>query len=41
MIAATTLHYDLSLITGNVSHYRRIESVKYPIRLENWRESAE
>ena len=37
MIAAIALHHDLTLITGNMSHYRRIESIGYPIKLENWR----
>ena len=38
MIAAIALHYDLTLITSNLSHYRRIESIGYPIKLENGRE---
>ena len=40
MIAAIALHHDLTLITGNMAHYRRIESIGYPIKLENWRESV-
>ena len=38
MIAAIALHHDLTLITGNMSHYRRIESIGCPIKLEDWRE---
>ncbi len=37
MIAAIALHNDLTLITGNLSHYQRIESLGYDLRLDNWR----
>lgn len=37
MIAAIALRHDLTLVTGNLSHYRRIESLGYTIELENWR----
>lgn len=37
MIAAIALQHGLTLVTGNLSHYRRIESLGYKIKLENWR----
>jgi tRNA(fMet)-specific endonuclease VapC len=38
MIAAIALEHDLTLVTGNLSHYRRIGSLGYEIQLENWRQ---
>ena len=37
MIAAIALQRDLTLITGNLSHYQRIQTFGYPLRLDNWR----
>lgn len=37
MIAAVALEHGLDLITGNTSHYRRIQSLGYPLALNNWR----
>ena len=37
MIAATALHHNLTLVTGNLKHYERIQTLGYPLRLENWR----
>lgn len=37
MIAAIALHHSLTLVTGNVSHYERIQKLGYDVRLENWR----
>ena len=37
MIAATVLHYDLALVTGNLGHYQRIQGLGYKLKLENWR----
>lgn len=37
MIAAIALHHDLTLVTGNLSHYRRIQSLGYNLKLDNWR----
>lgn len=38
MIAGLALHHSLTLITGNFSHYERIQKLGYEMRLENWRE---
>jgi tRNA(fMet)-specific endonuclease VapC len=37
MIAAIALRHDLTLVTGNLSHYQRIVSLGYDLKLENWR----
>lgn len=37
MIAAIALQHDLTLVTGNLSHYQRIQALGYPLRLDNWR----
>ena len=37
MIAAIALHHDLTLVTGNLSHYQRIQLMGYDLRLDNWR----
>jgi tRNA(fMet)-specific endonuclease VapC len=37
MIAAIALQQGLTLVTGNLAHYRRIESLGYDLALENWR----
>ena len=37
MIAAIALHQDLTLITGNLPHYKRIQSLGYDLKLDNWR----
>ena len=37
MIAAIAMQCGLTLVTGNLAHYRRIESLGYKIELENWR----
>lgn len=37
MIAAIALRHGLTLVTGNVSHYARIQTLGYPLLLENWR----
>ncbi len=37
MIAAITMHHNLTLVTGNVSHYQRIQDLGYSLRLDNWR----
>jgi tRNA(fMet)-specific endonuclease VapC len=36
-IAAIAVHQDLPLVTGNTKHFERIQSLGYPLRLENWR----
>jgi tRNA(fMet)-specific endonuclease VapC len=37
MIAAIALHHGLELVTGNTSHYQRIQQLGYPLTLSNWR----
>ncbi|MFB2923520.1 MULTISPECIES: PIN domain-containing protein [Aerosakkonema] len=37
IIAATALQYDLTLVTGNLSHYQRIQGLGYSLKLDNWR----
>jgi tRNA(fMet)-specific endonuclease VapC len=37
MIAALALEHGLELVTGNVSHYQRIEQLGYPLKIVNWR----
>lgn len=39
MIAAIALQHGLSLVTGNQAHFRRITSLGYPLKLENWRQT--
>jgi tRNA(fMet)-specific endonuclease VapC len=38
-IADCAITHKMPLITGNVGHYERIQSLGYPLWLENWRES--
>jgi tRNA(fMet)-specific endonuclease VapC len=37
MIAAIALHYGLTLVTGNLAHYQRIQVLGYALKLNNWR----
>ena len=37
IIAATALQHDLTLVTGNLSHYQRIQGLGYSLKLDNWR----
>ncbi len=37
MIAALALHHNLTLVTGNQSHYQRIQTLGYDLKLDNWR----
>ncbi len=37
MVAAIALRHGLVLVTGNLSHYQRIQNLGYTLRLENWR----
>jgi tRNA(fMet)-specific endonuclease VapC len=37
MVAAIALRHGLVLVTGNLSHYQRIQNLGYALRLENWR----
>lgn len=35
-IAAVALQRELTLVTGNLSHYQPIQAFGYPLRLDNW-----
>jgi predicted nucleic acid-binding protein len=37
MIAAVALQQGLELVTGNTTHYQRIQQLGYPLTLVNWR----
>jgi tRNA(fMet)-specific endonuclease VapC len=37
LIAAIALRHDLTLVTGNQSHYQRIQALGYGLKLDNWR----
>jgi len=37
MIAAIALNRGLELVTGNTTHFQRIQQLGYPLRLLNWR----
>jgi tRNA(fMet)-specific endonuclease VapC len=37
LIAAIAIENGLTLVTGNTSHYERIQSLGYPLLLDNWR----
>jgi tRNA(fMet)-specific endonuclease VapC len=40
MIAATAIEHGLVLVTGNTSHFARIQAIGYPLVLDNWMASA-
>lgn len=40
MIAAIALQHGLTLVTGNMDHYQRIQTLGYDLKLENWRNNA-
>jgi tRNA(fMet)-specific endonuclease VapC len=37
MIAAVALTHGLELVTGNTSHFQRIQQIGHPLILANWR----
>jgi tRNA(fMet)-specific endonuclease VapC len=37
MIAAVAIDHGLELVTGNTTHYQRIQQLGYPLTLVNWR----
>lgn len=37
MIAAIALRHDLTLVTGNLSYYERVQKLGYNLELDNWR----
>ena len=38
MIAAIAINNGLTLVSGNVTHYQRIQELGYALVLDNWRE---
>lgn len=40
LIAGIALRHELTLVTGNLAHYRRIRQLGYGLELENWREPS-
>ena len=37
IIAAIALQRNLTLVTGNLAHYQRLQALDYPLKLDNWR----
>jgi predicted nucleic acid-binding protein len=37
MIAATAIEHGLELVTGNTTHFQRVQQLGYPLTLVNWR----
>lgn len=37
MIAAIAIQQNLTLVSGNLSHYQRIQAIGYSLKLDNWR----
>ena len=37
MIAAIAIDHGLELVTGNTTHFQRIQQLGYPLTLVNWR----
>ena len=37
MIAATAINHGLELVTGNTTHFQRVQQLGYPLTLLNWR----
>ncbi len=37
IIAAIAIQHDLTLVTGNLAHYERIQGLGYSLKLDNWR----
>jgi len=36
MIAGIAIAHDLTLVSGNLSHYQRIQNLGYSLRLDDW-----
>ena len=36
VVAATALHHDLVLVTGNTAHYQSLQSLGYDLQLDDW-----
>ncbi len=41
MIAAIALNHSLTLATGNTHHYKRVQTLGYPLQIDNWREPVD
>ena len=37
MIGAIAIEQGLGLVTGNTTHFQRIQQLGYPLTLANWR----
>ena len=37
IIAAIALQRNLTLVTGNLTHYQRLQALDYPLKLDNWK----
>jgi tRNA(fMet)-specific endonuclease VapC len=37
-ITAIAIENNLILVTGNTKHYQKIQSLGYPLQLDNWRD---
>jgi tRNA(fMet)-specific endonuclease VapC len=37
IIAGIAIEQNLTLVSGNLSHYQRIQSLGYSLKLDNWR----
>jgi tRNA(fMet)-specific endonuclease VapC len=40
MIAAIAIQHNLTLVTGNLSHYRRIEGLGNSLKADTWHEGV-
>jgi tRNA(fMet)-specific endonuclease VapC len=38
MVAAIAITHGLELVTGNTTHYQRVQQLGYPLTLANWRQ---
>jgi tRNA(fMet)-specific endonuclease VapC len=38
LIAGIAIENNLILVTGNTKHYQKIQSLGYPLQLDNWRD---
>ena len=37
IVAAIAFRHNLTLVTGNMAHYQRIQALGYALKLDNWR----
>ena len=37
IVAAIAFRHSLTLVTGNMAHYQRIQALGYALKLDNWR----